>query len=77
MTNKTFLAKLKAINDASDASYNFINTCYSQGLCSYTEAKKAVKKVHTQTMKEVEELSLENALDEQAVENAYQMVNYL
>ena len=76
MTTKTFLAKLKAINDASDQSYEFIKHCYGQGLCTITEDRKAVKKVHEETMIDLMKVSKESALDIEAKDNEYQMYNF-
>lgn len=69
MTTKQFLAQLKAINDASDQSYDFIKTCYYKGLCTYKEAKRAIKSVHDQTMKDI--VAVADASD-----NEYQFVEY-
>jgi hypothetical protein len=48
--------KALGIIKASKASYDFIQVCWKKGLCTFEEAKKAMKSVHEDCMNDIDDL---------------------
>lgn len=60
MEPKEYFKRLHELLDASFSSYDFIKTCYLQGIVSFKEANKAMNKVHKQFLKDLNALKNED-----------------